>query len=86
MYLDRMLADPKFLDLYESTAMRHAPSPKSDHCIMVVQIRSSADLQTSARPHQFMYEDAWRREDSYMQAVTEGWAGRLALEPMVSSA
>jgi hypothetical protein len=71
--LDRMLADPEFLALYGSTTVRHIPTPKSDHCMLAVKIQKLSEPHVMGGPRPFMYEDAWQREEGFMQAMGEGW-------------
>lgn len=71
--LDRMLVNPAFGALYGCTVVRHAPSPKSDHCMLITKIRKSLDEDIAGGPRPFMYEDAWRKEESYAEAVLHGW-------------
>lgn len=70
--LGRFLTNQEFLNMYEATRVRHIPSPRSDHCLVSARIiKLHAD--EGRGPHRFVYEDAWQREESHMQAVSDGW-------------
>jgi hypothetical protein len=71
--LDRMLVNPAMEELYVRSVVRHAPSPKSDHCLLITKLRKLLDDDSERGPRPFMYENAWRREDSYEAAVSENW-------------
>jgi hypothetical protein len=71
--LDRMLASPAMDDLYSGSVVRHSPSPKSDHCVLITKLRTLLDSESESErgPRPFMYEDAWRREESYEKAALQ---------------
>jgi hypothetical protein len=71
--LDRMLANPAMDDLYNGSVVRHSPSPKSNHCVLITKLRKLLDSESERGPRPFMYEDASRREESYEKVVIDSW-------------
>ncbi|XP_037480464.1 pentatricopeptide repeat-containing protein At4g20740-like [Triticum dicoccoides] len=83
--LDRYLADPGFIQMHGDTGVRHVPSPQSDHCMLVIKIKKLVEWEDIG-PRRFVYEEAWRREESYEPTVVAAWEkGALTLEDLNSS-
>jgi hypothetical protein len=83
--LDRGLGDDRFLDVFDSTTVRHIQTTSSDHCGLLIQIKRSEWLQGSGSDRPFRYENMWRQHDSYDQLVVSGWQdGAQSLEEVTN--
>jgi hypothetical protein len=74
--LDRGLGDQSFLDRFGETWVKHIPLAKSDHCVVLVQVRAS---ERDPRPkgqntrRVFRYENMWQRHQDYGPFVERTW-------------
>jgi hypothetical protein len=71
--LDRVLTSPSWLSRFPESIVRHVSSPKSDHCLLVIDVRSITETGERSPPC-FRYENAWARDDTYEETAVSSWA------------
>lgn len=86
--LDRALANDRFLNLFQFTAVKHISSVESDHCFVAAEFRTSMANNWPRAQRSFRYENVWQSHGQYDQLVRDLWqagAGRGGLQGVVDA-
>jgi hypothetical protein len=76
--LNRAVADPAWRDVFNEAKVHHLVSPKSDHCLVLVETRKDAWDRREQRV--FRYEIMWERVDSLSEEVKKSGARQTIRE------
>jgi hypothetical protein len=74
--LDRAFGNGNLLNVLGDSSVRHIQMVKSDHCALLVELRSSIgpDLRRTGRPKRpFRCEDMWFRHEGFKDMVKQSW-------------
>ena len=63
--LDRALANPSFLSLFEFSSVKHISSTVSDHCYVLTEMRKSPVSSWPRSQRSFRYENVWQTHEDY---------------------
>jgi hypothetical protein len=76
--LNRAVAEPAWRDVFNEAKVHHLVSPKSDHCLVLVETRKDAWDRREQRV--FRYEIMWERVDSLSEEVKKSGARQTIRE------
>lgn len=82
--LDRVHANPSFLNRYSKTRVEHVWMLRSDHYALLVEIAEEERVRKEMEPSRFQFEAMWLRDQTYMPAVKSAWEECLAVNPHAS--
>ena len=77
--LDRFLMNPAMMSWKSASVVKHVLSPKSDHCMLAVNLKRVAEA-TEGHKRRFIYEEAWQKDETYDTAVLQGWRRGAGLQ------
>ena len=86
--LDRALANEGFLNLFQSTSVKHVSSVESDHCFVVAELRTNMNNKWPRAKRNFRYEEVWQSHSQYDKLVRDMWqtgAGQRGLQGVVEA-
>jgi hypothetical protein len=71
--LDRAFGNEAFLSKFENTKVRHVVTTESDHCVLLVELRSGMADRNGRSGKQFRYENVWQTHPDYDRLVLDSW-------------
>ncbi|KAL0449156.1 UNVERIFIED_CONTAM: hypothetical protein Slati_1472000 [Sesamum latifolium] len=77
--LDRVLFSGEWIDSFPLTKVTHLPTLSSDHCPLLVQLRS----YSKTSPSIFCFQNMWCRHASFWDMMTECWDAPIGVGGML---
>lgn len=71
VWLDRVVADNNWRDIFSEARVVHQVSPCSDHC--PIMLRCEKEEVQNRKPRQKQYEIMWEREASLPERIQNAW-------------